>query len=97
MLLYEYKCALCKKRFEAYAPMTERDVPQTSPCCGATSRRVFAAPSAVHVEFAGFREGYSAALDRHIGSKHELNEELKKCSEEYFSNTGIPMNFILKD
>jgi putative FmdB family regulatory protein len=95
MPTYEYGCPSCGRVFDKYY---HHDQPHEAALCvcGHQAKRRWSSFNKC-VEFPGFREGYSHALDRHIGSKHQLSEELKLCGQEYFESSGIGMNFVVKD
>ena len=87
MPIYEFKCLECG-RFEEFRPISRSGEVAYCPRCGGHGRKVFSL-AGHYSEFAGFKEDYYPAFEKYIGDGREFRDEIKRCEEEYFEDTGI--------
>lgn len=69
MILYEFRCEVCRRVFTELLEAPSGEVPCT---CGAKARRLYSPPSIV----VSFREGFHPGLDEYVGTQRELERKL---------------------
>jgi putative FmdB family regulatory protein len=88
MPTYQFKCPDCEHVFEEFRWLNRFDDPAYCPRCGIHARRKYSL--AGHFNgFAGFKEDYYQAFEKHIGSGREFRDEIKRCEEEHYNDTGV--------
>jgi putative FmdB family regulatory protein len=100
MPIYLYQCGACPNRFEAYAPVEDRDRPQVCDYCGVGADRVFT-PAAINIgEFANWsRSTFDLTLDEcrarekqneaYLAAKPPSKPSYEECIKKELDTYGI--------
>lgn len=92
MPIYAFKCSFCCEELTTSRPMAAQTLTKTCPNCDLEAPRSWT-PVAVF----RFEEHFSPSIGKHVSSKRQYEQELKRAAEEQTARDGIPRNYVPVD
>lgn len=93
MPLFDFSCSSCGTKFEAYQHPSADNVGKWEDCpeCGFMAKRLWPRSG---IAFHPFKEEYNVGLGKHISSRSQLREEIRKLNAAREAEFGTPSDIV---